>query len=186
MRIMKIMNCCTIDCTQDNLDRREREGYSSADLLKMYHEDLPTDGVTPLISPSSCDYYLDSEFAHASSNSNLHKHKQHSYENLNVQDSLIGPVATSHDESGELKMARAENANQRRVSHLPRYKANKTAGDTNESGGTLRSILTGRELRRNVLSVNPDGPYHASDVCHEYHAKFNSGLPVRKDWWKGA
>ena len=180
------MNCCTIDCTQDNLDRREREGYSSADLLKIYNEDLPTDGVTPLISPSSCDFFIDSEYAHASSNCDVHKHRQHSYENLNVQDSLMGPVATSHDESGEVNMVTSRNGKERRVSHLPRYKADKIVGETNESGERLRSILTGRDVRSNVLSVSSNGPFHAAGVCHEYHAKFNSGLPVRKDWWKGA
>lgn len=184
---MRIINCCTIDCAQDHLDRHDRDGYSSAELLKIYGEDLPTDGITPLISPSSCDYSLDNEYAHAGSYASIHKRKQNSYENLDANNSLTGPVATTYDESEEVDMAKSRDSiKEGRMSHLPKYVVKRAVGDANESGEIMRSILTGREGRVKGLFTNVDESFDASNVLHEYQPRGRTGLQARKDWWKGA
>jgi hypothetical protein len=143
------MNCCIIlDCAQDN-DLADAQHYRSSDITKFYERRCNPNGATLFMNPC-CDVTSKED----NGKYYCQQLRDQSLGGSSLTESLTGAVETTYDEADQME-AEYEKiyvTNRSPNQTVPSNKSKLSFGDIEESGETLKSILTRRNSKMRITS----------------------------------
>lgn len=138
------MNCCIVlDCAQDT-DLADTQHYRSSDRTRFYERRCSPNGVTLFMNPC-CDVTSKDD----NGKFYCQQLRDQSLGNSSLTESLTGAVETTYDEADQMdaEYEKIYVANRGPTLTNPREKSKHSFGDIEESGETLKSILTRRNSK---------------------------------------
>lgn len=175
------MNCCVIlDCAQDS-DLADTQRYTSADITNFYEGRCSPNGATLFMNPC-CDVTSKRDVERFY----CQQRGDQMFGNSSLTESLTGAVETTYDEADqedEYEKIYVVNRNSNQV--IPRNRSKQSFGDIEESGETLRSILTRRNSKMRTTKVDDlsDSSYTyrelgvtSRSLAYRYQKEFSDDL----------
>lgn len=180
---MNAINCCTVlDCAQEECDRTDTQHYTTTDMSQAYWREPWSKSTISLVSPC-CSPNTDNEMTRFYSQ----KHGQFSYEDSSFTDSLSGPVETTYDEADQIEADYEKCFPDNRNTDMTalRNSHKKSMTDLDDSGVSLRSILTRRD-ENFKMRANRMEDYSDSSISYNVHppGRATTNIRSQKDYWK--
>ena len=175
---MNAMNCCVVlDCAHEEGDHAD---YTTTDMSQTYWREPWSKSTATLMSPC-CSPDTDNEMTR------FYNEKQMQFSYEDSTNSLSGPVETTYDEADQIEADCENYSVDSRNADYPasRISQKKSMADLDDSGVSLRSILTRRD-ENFKMRANRMEDFSDSSISYNVHppGRANTNFRSQKDYWK--